>query len=95
MSDGDATKEGGQVIEARYSAKDGARFKTALGDGHPSFCNFIEGESGVGANREIPDLGSKFSKASIRELAVLGSERPAKWLVTPFHGDVIAAVHLH
>jgi hypothetical protein len=65
-----------------------------LRSGLPSFGNLVKGKTGIVANSKVSNLGAKFDQTPVGELTVLGLERPAKLLVSPFYEGVIPATRL-
>jgi hypothetical protein len=65
-----------------------------LGGGPPSFRDLIEERLRFIADLKASHLATDLAQAAVRQLPVLGLERPEKLLVTPFQQGVIPTTRL-
>ena len=90
VADGQIQEERRQRFDATAAAVHRAGLERGLGRLRPTFRECGEGDGPVFVSSEVSDLRTEFGRKPLSQLAVCGSQRPAKLLVTPLDQRIIA-----
>jgi len=90
VADGQIPVERRQSFEAMAAAVHSAGLERVLGRFKPTFRECSEGDGPVFVGSEVSDLRTEFGRTPLSQLAICGSQRRAKLLVTPHDQRIIA-----